>query len=198
MKPQSALKALGGLLKAQSFTSKEAKLVGVSASTLSHYVKSGALERIGRGVYRHRDVSDVGDLRWAELMDVIHTIKGGVVCLVSALVLYELTDEMPREYWIAISNKTRHRSSRTVRIVRMRDIKLGRTTLDIEGVKIPIFDVERTIVDSFRLLDKETAIKALKSAIKRKGPEKLNLRKLQDYAKKFKVDLAPYLLTVTT
>lgn len=46
---------------------------------------------------------------------------------------------------------------------------LGKTTFVIDEVRIPIFDLERTIIDTFRLLDKEIAIKALKMAMKRKG-----------------------------
>ncbi|NUN04730.1 MAG: AbiEi antitoxin N-terminal domain-containing protein [Bdellovibrio sp.] len=198
MKPQSALKALKPLLKAPSFTSKEARALGVSAATLSHYVNVGALERLARGVYRHTSAPVVNDLRWEDLVNVTQTIKGGVVCLVSALAVYGVTEDIPREYWIAIGNDTSHKRTPLVRLVRMRDVTLGRTTFTIEGIKVPIFDLERTIVDSFRLLDKETAIKALKMAMKRKGAEKLGLKKLEDYAKKLKVNIAPYILSVTT
>ena len=48
-------------------------------------------------------------------------------------------------------------------------MQLGRTEVELEGSKIPIFDRERTIVDAFRLLSRETAIKALKAAIAKGG-----------------------------
>lgn len=198
MKPQSALRALGALLKVSSFTSKEAGVHGVTAATLSHYVKIGALERLARGVYRHKSAPTVNDLRWEDLVGAVQTVKEGVICLISALALYEVTEEIPREYWIAIKHGTSHKKAPLVRLIRMRDLSLGKTTFMIDGIKVPIFNLERTIVDAFRLLDKETAIKALKMAMKRKGSEKLNLRKLEDYAGKLKVNISPYILSVTT
>jgi hypothetical protein len=71
---------------------------------------------------------------------------------------------------------------------------LGRTVFKLGSVEIPIFDRERTIIDAFRLLSRETAIKALKMALKKK----LNLKKLQAYAKTLKFDITPYLITATT
>lgn len=198
MKPQAALKSLGPLLKAASFTLKEAKGLGVTSATLSHYVKAGVIERIGRGVYRHHDAPTVVNVRWEDLVSAVQGTKGGTVCLISALALYELTEEMPSQYWICIKHGTTHKKARHVRLVRMRDVTLGKTSFIMDGVKIPIFDLERTLVDSFRLLDKETAIKALKTAMKRKGTEKINFKKLETYARKLKVPMAPYILSVTT
>jgi hypothetical protein len=63
---------------------------------------------------------------------------------------------------------------------------------------VPIFDRERTIVDAFRLLSREVAIKALKMALTQPGHRRLDLVKLQAYAKKLRVNIDPYLMTVTT
>jgi hypothetical protein len=79
----------------------------------------------------------------------------------------------------------------------MRDIDLGRTTVKLGSVTVPIFDRERTIIDAFRYLGVETAIKALKAGLKKKGAQKLNLERLQLYAKELRVDIQPYLLAVT-
>lgn len=48
-------------------------------------------------------------------------------------------------------------------IIRMRNISLGQTALKIVLRNIKIFDRERTVIDSFRYLDKEIALKALKA-----------------------------------
>jgi hypothetical protein len=50
---------------------------------------------------------------------------------------------------------------------------------------VNIFDRERTIVDAFRYLSKEIAIKALKMAVKNLSDKKLDIKKLQRYAKQF-------------
>ena len=75
---------------------------------------------------------------------------------------------------------------------------LGKTEVDLGGIQIPIFDRERTIIDSFRLLSRETAIKALKMSLSQKGTVRLDLKKLQSYAKKLRFNIAPYLITATT
>ena len=81
--------------------------------------------------------------------------------------------------------------------MRYRNMHLGKTEITLEGMKIPIFDRERTIVDAFRLLSRETAIKALKLAIAIDGKNRIDLIKLQEYAKKLRFDIAPYLMSLT-
>ncbi|MCK5883839.1 MAG: hypothetical protein KAG61_09135, partial [Bacteriovoracaceae bacterium] len=63
---------------------------------------------------------------------------------------------------------------------------------------VKIFDIERTILDSFRYLGVEIGVKALKAALKKNGKDKLELKKLQDYAKKLRVKIAPYIMAVAT
>ena len=74
----------------------------------------------------------------------------------------------------------------------------GRTEVELEGTKIPIFDRERTIIDAFRLLSRETAIKALKAAIAKGGKNRIDLVKLQEYAKKLRFNITSFLMSVTT
>ncbi len=69
--------------------------------------------------------------------------------------------------------------------------------MSLHGIRIPIYDRERAIIDSFRLLSRETAIKALKFALQ-PGDRPLNLIKLQDYAEKLRFNRGPYLETATT
>ena len=70
--------------------------------------------------------------------------------------------------------------------------------MDLEGVEVPIFDRERCIIDAFRLLSCEVAIKALRLGVGLPKDEKIDLVKLQEYAKKLRVNISPYLIAVTT
>ncbi len=198
MRPQACLQLLIPLLNQPSFTSKEAKLLGVAASVLSHYLKAGKLKRIRRGVYQAIDYQNSEAFRWLDLIEVVHSINGGVVCLISALAVYDLTEEIPRQHWIGIRHGTSARSSRQIKIVRFRDLDLGKIEIELEGTLVPIFDRERTIIDAFRLLSRETAIKALKSAVAQGGKSRIDLIKLEAYAKKLQFDISPYLLSITT
>jgi len=73
------------------------------------------------------------------------------------LALYELTDEMPREHWIAVPHSTTAPKRAGTRIVRMREMTIGKTTYTIGQETVVIFDRERTIIDAFRYLSKEIA-----------------------------------------
>ena len=197
MKLKNALEKIESLLSAANFTSKEAKQCGVSAETLAYYVKAGDLERLGRGLYRGIHAPTLQSFQWEDLVTAVRGVKNGVICLTSALALYELTDEIPRQHWIAISHGTSHHASPMVKIIRMRNHSLGRTTIDIDSTIVSIFDRERTILDAFRYLSKETALKALKTGLEQPREKKIDVNKLRSYAKKMKVIIDPYLLALT-
>lgn len=180
------------------FHAAEAREAGIHPSRLSYYVKTNRIERIGHGVYRGVESSIDADFQWEDLIVIAKSIPQGIVCLVSALALYDLTDEMPREHWIAVSHSTTAPKRDHTRIVRMRDMETGKTLYSIGRETVVIFDRERTIVDAFRYLSKEIAIKALKAAASGRASKKLDMKKLQQYAKQFGLNLDTYILAVTT
>lgn len=112
--------------------------------------------------------------------------------------MYDLTEEIPRQHWIGIRHGTSAQSNRFIKIIRFRDLDLGKTEIELEGILVPIFDRERTLIDAFRLLSRETAIKALKIALSQRGKNRIDLRKLEAYAKRLHVDIAPYLMSIMT
>ena len=196
MRPKTGLTVLAPLLKKPMFTTKEAKALGVSSATLNHYVKIGSLKRVSRGIYQWiNSPSHIG--RWGDLVEAIYS-TGGTICLVSALVVYDLTEEIPRQHWIGIRHGTSVKNSAQIKIIRFRNMTLGKTEIELDGAQAPIFDRERTLIDTFRLLSRETAIKALRAALSIKGKNRLDLKKLEAYAKRLRFDITPYLLSMTT
>lgn len=181
------------LRRKPSFTTDEAKQYGLSSRMLSYYVDKGELERLARGVYRFSDyIGKDEDLMWEELAVAAQRISGGVICLVSALNYYGITDERMKEHWIAVPNSYGHAHFPMTRIVRMRNISLGVKTIKMAGINVKIFDVERTIIDSFRILDFETAMKALKLYLSGKCG-KPDLKKLTKYSKELRGGISKYL-----
>jgi hypothetical protein len=79
----------------------------------------------------------------------------------------------------------------------MRDSKIGSTRIRLGGSAINIFDKERTIVDAFRFLALETAIKALKIYLSGKHG-KADLVKLRKYSLKLKMPIEKYVEAFTT
>lgn len=197
MRP-SSLKRLRKLLQKPSFTTAGARSVGVSSSLLAYYVKTGAIEKLSRGVYRGNE-SERSEIpfEWEDLISTAESIPNGKVCLVSALALYELTDETPRQFWIAIPHKQFAPKRPRTKIVRMRDVTMGSTRLKLGATLIRTFDKERTIIDAFRFLAPETAIKALKMYLSGKHgtPDLVKLRK---YSLKLKAPIGKYVEALTT
>lgn len=198
MKPMTHLALLGPLKNKTVFTAQEARRLGVRPSLLAYYVKKGFLKRLQRGIYRNPASKAEPDFRWEDLIVTILTIPKGVVCLLSALAIYELTDEIPREQWIAVPNSMTAPRRKNIRSIRMRNMTIGKTTIKLGDVEIPIFDKERTVVDAFRYLGKETAIRALKALFSSGKKHKPEIKKLKAYAGKLRVPIDPYLLMVTT
>jgi predicted transcriptional regulator of viral defense system len=199
MKKPTSISIIRPLLKKPSFTVNEVKQFGISAAHLAYYIKKGMIKRLGRGIYQSTDYQGpLENFRWEDLIETVNSVPHGVICLISALAIYDITEEIPREHWIAVAHATSIYREGKVRIVRFRNMELGKTEMNLGGIQIPIFDRERTIIDSFRLLSRETAIKALKMALSQKGAKRLDLKKLQLYAKKLRFNITPYLITATT
>ena len=77
-------------------------------------------------------------------------------------------------------------------------LKLGQTKIRIGKHSLKIFDKERTVIDAFRHLSQEVAIKALQAYLHPTPDHKPDLNKLITYAKQLRVDIHPYIVTLTT
>lgn len=179
------------------FTAKQAANEGVPRQALAYLVKKGSLERVYPGTYRFAEYEPQVDFQWENLGLVAASIHDGVICLISALCYYELTDQVMREIWIAVSHESYAPKRPSTKIIRMRNISLGKTEIVLGEYKVKIFDQERCVVDAFRYLSKEIAIKALQRYFKN-TTHKVDLKKLGAYAKKLRVDITPYILSYTT
>ena len=176
----------------------DARARGIPSRMLAYFCRKGMIERISRGLYRVMDAYSGVDIDFEELVLTVAGIPHGVICLISALCYYNLTDQIMREYWIAIPNADKSPKRPHTRIVRMRNIALGQTYVKIGKYKVKIFDRERTIIDAFRYLSHEVAIKALQSYLKPSSDQKPDLLKLAKYAKSLRINITPYIMALTT
>jgi predicted transcriptional regulator of viral defense system len=196
MRESKYQKHCAALLKKPFITIRDARQHGVPRHVLAYLTKRGILERIDRGIYRFVHYEPIVDFQWENLALKTASTSGGVICLISALCYYDLTDQIMRESWIAIPHTSRAPKRPLTRMVRMRNITLGRVAKKMGEFKIHIFDRERCIVDAFRYLSKEIALKALKNYLMN-GHYRPQLKKLASYAKLLRVDLTPYILAYT-
>lgn len=134
-------------------------------------ITQGDIERLARGVYRKAGI--LGD---EDLAEICLRAPQATLCLGSALARHDLTDEIPREYDIAIPRGAW--APQTGAPVHWRHFDpatfdIGRDLLPLEGgLAIGLYSPERTIVDAFRLRHREgpdMAIEALRRWLRARG-----------------------------
>lgn len=191
------LHTLEPLLERPMFTVSDAVQHGISRQILAYYTTKGVLERLHPGIYRSVIREPLVDFEWEELAQTAYSIPEGVICLISALCYYRLTDQVMRESWIAVAHSQRAPRRPGARIIRTRNLELGAMEMMLGEFSVRIFNRERCIIDAFRYLDKEIAFKALKAYLQGSN-YKPDFIKLQTYAKKLRVNITPYILAYTT
>lgn len=189
---------LARLLQMPLFKASDARIHGIPSRMLSYFCQIGTIERIERGIYRVFAAESDINMDLEELVLIATSIPHGVICLLSALFYYDLTDQIMREYWIAVPNSDRSPKRPHTRIVRMRNMTLGLTTVKIGKYRVKIFNRERTVIDAFRHLSHEIAIKALQRYLKTSENNKPDIPKLAQYAKILGVQISSYILALTT
>lgn len=159
----------------------------VSKDVFYKFVKDNGYDRVGPGMYV--SPNEIVD----ELLVLHKRCPNGVISHDEALYHYDLIDREPLEHTITVYsgyNASRlRRSGYKVYYVNKKLLELGKIDVpDSFGNIIPMYDMERTMVDlirsrnQFEIQDFNTA---LKEYIRR--PDK-NLTKLAEYAKAFRVD----------
>lgn len=158
-----------GIARARDF--KEA---GVPLIYLKRLTNSGALVRLGRGLYE--DPKRVGENIEHDLAEAALLVPNGVISLVSALRHHGLTTQLPHAVWMTIPHKSRAPKIQSLRleIVRATGDALteGVEHIIIEGVDVPIYGVAKTVADCFkhrRHVGEDVAIEALRDALRQRA-----------------------------
>ncbi len=156
-------KSLPRALQEKPFTYQEACRKGLTQYALGKLLDSGVIERINRGLYcpTEQDLSEETLYRRA----IKRIGKPAVVCLLSALSHYELTDSIPKQVWLMVPKEKRIKSS-SVKLYRARNPQWKIGIIAKGGYSIT--SLERTIVDAVTLkalISPRLGIDALKIAI---------------------------------
>ena len=173
----------GGIAKTSDFVA-----AGIPAVDVVNLCNTGYLERIRHGYYQLAN----GDT-YSEEQLLATLIPKAIICVESALFHYGYSDFAPRKWSIAVP-RSMSRTKLDVDVLALQTYyvqpeiyELGRVTDDFYGVKLSVYDRERTICDCFKYrsrLDREIFSKALNAYAK---DEKKNLQNLSIYAKKLRV-----------
>lgn len=173
----------GGIAKSADFVA-----AGIRAVDVVNMCNAGYLDRVWHGYYQlaEQDISSEEQL-------LATLIPKGIVCVESALFHYGYSDFAPRKWSIAVP-RSMSRTKLKVDLLTIQPYymqpelyELGKTSDSFNGVKLSVYDRERTICDCFKYrsrLDNEMFYKALNAYVKE---DKKNLNNLSAYAKKLRV-----------
>lgn len=161
-----------------TFSYAQARAAGVSKYGLYRLRDTGAVEVLGRGLYRRTDapLADVG------LVAVAVRAPAATICLSSALAQYGLCDAIPAAIDVALPRGTRRPAIAVTVAWHSFDpdtFHIGRDVLDLDGTtSIGLYSPERSIIDAFRTRGTEgheLAYEALRRWLRRPGshPAKL-------------------------
>ena len=151
------------------FRARDAAELGVDSRALRQLADEGAVERIARGLYR---ITAAEPTEHYSVAAVCARVPEAIVCLLTALNVYELGTQLPRKVWIGIPHKARapRAPELPIRVVRFSGASLRYGVVDttFEGVPARITTPARTVVDCFRFhrhAGKVVALQALRDAI---------------------------------
>ena len=157
----------GGILR-----TAQALRAGIHPATLYAMRDSGALEVVSRGVYRLAGGLPLGN---PDLVTVATRVRGGVICLISALAFHELTTQIPHEVHVALQRgaeepRLDHPPIRTYRFTGAAYTE-GAEPHELDGVSVRIYSPEKTLADCFKFRNRvgiDTVVEAVRFYRERK------------------------------
>lgn len=173
---------------------------GIPRQYLRILEQRGKIQRSGRGLYTASDAAATENHTVAE---ACKRVPRGVVCLISALRMHDLTTQIPHEIWMAIDRKDRRPQVDypPLRIVRFsgKARTFGVEERRIEGVRVHVYTPAKTVADCFKYRNKtgiDVAIEALRDCWRQK---KATMDNIWDAAKVCRVAnvMRPYLESLT-
>lgn len=173
----------GGIAKTSEFVA-----AGLSNFDVANLCRAGAIERIRHGYYQLAEKEAV-----KEEQILASLLPEGVVCVESALFYYGYSDFAPRQWSIAVPrtfSRTRLKFDALpmkIYYIQNAQFEIGKTQGDFNGVKLNVYDRERTICDCFKYrarMDHELFNKAMNTYA---ADDQSNLSNLSKYAKEMRV-----------
>lgn len=152
---------------------------------LLYEVEKGSVIRVRRGIYA------LNEGLAKPMVDVERLVPGGVLCMYSAWSYYTLTTQIPLSYCIAIER------SRKVVLPEYPPIELfflssnvfelGVTEAVIEGFKVKIYDLEKSVCDAIKYRNRigiDVSSEILRNYLARKDRD---IAKLYSYANAMRI-----------
>lgn len=162
---------------------------GFYTDSLNSLEREGKVKKIAHSLYRLTDYTHGfnSDLIAASIQE-----HRGVICLLSALVFYKITDKIPNSVDIAIMQGVTGSKIKypivTFHRFPTEAWAVGIERHEVEGHKVKIYNIAKTIVDCFKFRDKigiDVARDALKVAMAKKD---VKSNEIMHYADIWRID----------
>ena len=117
-----------------------------SAYQVNKAVREKRIFKLAPGVY-----SETGEESEIEIIEAQY--PKSVLSMDSAYFYYEMTDEVPERYTLVTANNAMRISNPAVRqlYIPQKALMVGATTLDYDGAKLRIYDLERLLIETARM-----------------------------------------------
>lgn len=166
-------------------TMQELKEADFHTRDIANFVKDNVIEKIKPGVYRISDYKFFKDINLS-LITVCKAEPKAIICLISALDFYEMTDFNPSEIFYAIPHSRKSKTIITPPVktfyFRERFYSSGIEIIKTKYGEMRIYNREKTVCDMFRYRNKlgeELAMQALKNYL---GQKKKSIASLIKFA----------------
>lgn len=158
---------------------KEIISAGIPRKKIYQLRDEGVINQVSRGLYKFSEIPDGQHTTYVELSK---RIPRGVFCLISALHFHEIGTQIPYDQWIALPHGVKEPRIYEHCIQYIHPIKnvydLGVEEHVIDGSKIKVYSVTKTVIDCFKHRSKvglDVALEALKEAIRMKKTTRKDL-----------------------
>lgn len=144
----------------------------IGREELARLARSEKIERVERGIYRNpqAQVSEYESLILAS-----YVVPNGIICLLSALRIHDLTTQEPFEIWMALKPHAHRPKADTVnfRFIHFsgKSFTEGVEEHEIGGERIRVYGVAKTLADCFKFRNKiglDICLEALREAREKK------------------------------
>lgn len=158
--------------KVEVIRPRDLDAIGVARQYLKIMEQRGLIRKVGRGLYVRTDADVTADHTVAQASK---RVPRGVICLLSALRLHDLTTQAPFEVWIAIEGLSwrPQASYPPLRVMRFSGKAYSERIQErlIEGVPVNVYDPAKTVADCFKFRNKiglDVALEALRDCWKKR------------------------------
>ena len=169
-------------------TTRQMLDAGIHTSYIAELVDSEVISRIRRGVYEWTERGRKGD---AEIISRL--LPDAVLCMETMLHHYGYTDRTPDAWHIAVDKRLNRKRLKIaypplkVHFVAPSYLEVGLTHSMVDGVKMRVYDRERTICDVIRhssKIEQEVVAKAIQAYVRDRLRD---VTHLMVYAKRFRI-----------